>query len=365
VKIFVCANDAHLQDAIEQIRRVIPRAQIAGRLDGESVEPLPVHLRSAVQLGALKPVAPIARGDLVLDFASSAESPFDAASGVFFVHGDAFLKAAGVDPQSSKSYAHWLHDHGVVEESSQAYFQAMSDPHAIQAGARLVVNSFPKSGTIWLMAMIGKMLALPTDRHIYLTHVADIEIAAHSRNLCGCVGLVRDLRDVVLSWFHDVQRTDLQSGFSTPRYPTIEQFYFQYVLGKVNSSPQFYHGNLERWLDYLGARAVPIVRYEDLLSDPAQQLQRLANAWKFQVSEAMIKTAVANTRLESIAQNLSSGETYIAARLKSGHARTGVTGEWRTALPRDICRDIWHRFSGYMQRLGYHEEGDRYGPSPT
>ena len=358
MRLFVRADEADLADAVEAIRTAMPNARLAGRVVGVEVEPLPACGSSTRKRGGPVAALSISSGDAVLDFSASGANPFDAASGVFCVHGEAFLKAAGADPRSDKPYIHQLHDHGVAEESSDAYFQAIRDPSEIAAHDRIVVNSFPKSGTIWLMAMIGKMLTLPTDRHIYLTHLADIEIAAHTQHMIGSVGLVRDLRDVVLSWYHDVQRTDLQAGFSAPRYSTLEQFYSEYFLGKVRGSPQFYHGDLERWLDYLGARAMPIIRYEDLLSDPVQQLRRLINTWKLRVSDAMLDNAVANTQFESIEQNLSSGESYIQARLKSGHARTGRTGEWRTALPRDIASDIWHRFSGYMQRLGYCEEPD-------
>jgi len=359
VRLIISANKDCIHEAVEHIHRSIPLARIAGRLVGSEIVPLSELNGLSHDYHNTNPSSqPVSSGDVVLEFSESSLANLNAKSGVFVVDSKAFLKAASIPAGSGKRYINYLHDYGIIEESAEAFFRDVAHPRDIRAKDRFVVNSFPKSGTIWLMTMIGKMLRVSTDRHIYLTHTADIEIATHSKNLLGSVGLVRDLRDVVWSWYHDVQRTDLQAGFHSPRYPNVSKFYFEYFLGKVYESPQFYSGNLEKWLNYLGARAIPIIRYEDLISQPEKQLQRLAHIWKFDVSETTVKQVVTATQLDTMEQNLSTNDTYISQRLKLGHVRSGTSGEWRTALPSEITNDIWQRFSGYMHRLRYHKETD-------
>ncbi len=130
-----------------------------------------------------------------------------------------------------------------------------------------IVNSIPKSGTIWLIAILERVLGVQGRQQIVLSHVADIETDWGKPNNHGAVLLARDIRDVVVSWFHHATRSDIQMGFAEPRYPTIGAFYQEFFLGKIFGSDRYYRGDLEHWLDRASANYVPVLRYEQLIAD--------------------------------------------------------------------------------------------------
>ncbi|KJS38588.1 MAG: hypothetical protein VR74_05310 [Hyphomonas sp. BRH_c22] len=291
--------------------------------------------------------------DVILVFGDAERPEIDAVSRVFVVDGLKFLKAIGRGGRPGGDYLRSLVRSGPVEECFVSYSRAYKAPEAILPPERFFINSFPKSGTIWLMAMVGEALGISTDKHLYLVHGADVEVAYHSVSLIGGVALVRDLRDVVISWYHEALRNDHQSGFKMSRYPDVSSFYYGYFLGRVEGNPQYHFGDLARWINYLSARAIPIVRYEDMIQDAAGTLQWLFSFWRIGVDEAAVERAVSRTSLSEINHSYGQTDTYIGDRLRAGHARAGTAGGWKAELSQDVVDDIGNRFRSFQERFGY------------
>jgi len=221
-------------------------------------------------------------------------------------------------------------------------------------GDRLfIVNSMPKSGTIWMCAMLEALLGVKTNQQITVSHVGDIEDDWNKSNNHGAVALVRDMRDVVVSWFHNVKRTDLALGFAAPRYPTIDSFYNEHFLSTIRVNRRFYGGDFERWLDLLGANYIPIIRYEDLNADTPAALRKLATFWRIEVSDEALQRIAAQHALDTMERTVAGGTGYVAELVQGGHIRRGRCGGWQDELPEQIERDIDERFAGYQKRLGY------------
>ncbi|MBB36300.1 MAG: hypothetical protein CME88_05920 [Hirschia sp.] len=325
------------------LRRITPDAiheYIAWGVQGGAVQIVP---------DAPPPVA----SDVILVFGDAERPEIDAASRVFVVDGPAYLKAIGAGGNPGENYLRGLVRSGPVEECFASYSQARKSPEAISPPERLFINSFPKSGTIWLMAMIGEVLDISTDKHLYLVHGADVEVAYHSVGLIGGVALVRDLRDVVISWYHEALRNDEQSGFRMSRYPDVSSFYYGYFLGRVEGNPQYHFGDLGRWVNYLSARAIPFIRYEDMIGDAAGTLKWLLSFWRIDVDEASIERAVSRTSFSEINHSHGQADTYIGTRLKAGHVRSGTVGGWKGELPQNLVDDIGSRFRSFQERFGY------------
>ncbi|KKL67103.1 hypothetical protein LCGC14_2138350, partial [marine sediment metagenome] len=179
------------------------------------------------------------------------------------------------------------------EASRFALYTAERVPvSAVAPGDRLIVNSVPKSGSAWVIAMLGTLFGRSADHAPELVHVGDIRTASRGGPVFGVVVLVRDMRDVVLSWFHETRRNDLRAGFHAPRYPTVEAFYHEHLLGLMHSQPRFDHGPMTAWLDDVTAQGFPLIRYEDLSTDPQSCLTKLANFWKVDVPPERIADAV-------------------------------------------------------------------------
>lgn len=242
---------------------------------------------------------------------------------------------------------------GVPQIATDRFNSQPLVPGMVPRDRLFIVNSMPKSGTIWMCAMIEALLGVTTNRQITVSHVADLEDDWNKSNNHGAVALVRDMRDVVVSWFHNVQRTDLALGFAAPRYPTVESFYDEHFLGTIRVGRRFYGGDFERWLDLLGANYIPIIRYEDLSADTPAALRKLATFWRVEVSDETLQRVAAKHALDTMERTVAGGTGYVAELVRGGHIRRGRCGGWQDELPERIERDIDERFAGYQKRLGY------------
>ena len=233
----------------------------------------------------------------------------------------------------------------------EAYRRPRITPGEIAAERIFVVNSVPKSGTVWMIEMLADLLGLSPGRRVVLSHVADIHEDLSRHPVHSAVALVRDLRDVVVSWHHETLRADRAAGYAAARYPTVEAFYFEHLTGLLRLSPRFAHGRLEDWLDFVTGSGLPLVRYEDLVADSVAALGKVMRFWKIDVAEDAIARTAATHGFDASRTVVSSG--IIAPPLADGHRRRGVAGAWREELPEAVSRDISDRFGGFQSRLGY------------
>jgi len=241
-------------------------------------------------------------------------------------------------------------------DESFAFHRYTSKPisvHQIPRHKLFVVNSMPKSGTVWMIAMLERLLGVKARQQIKLSHVMDVGMDVKKPNVHGAVVLVRDLRDVVVSWYHDLARCDLRNGFAEPRYTDITEFYFDHMIGFLNGSSRYAFGDLERWIDLVTYNSFPVVRYEDLINDTPYWLKKVMNYWKISVTEDMIDEVANSFAFHRMQLTLSEHHGYIPDLVKSGHLRKGAAGSWESELPPLVAEDIQRRFSVYQQRLRY------------
>lgn len=216
-----------------------------------------------------------------------------------------------------------------------------------------IVNSMPKSGTVWMTAMLEDVLGVRAEEQITVSHVADLEDDWSKENNHGAVTLVRDMRDVVVSWFHDTTRTDRALGFAAPRYPNITAFYHELFVGTLLGTRRFYFGDLERWLNLVSAHYIPIVRYEDMVADTEVCLRKVMTFWRVEVSSDVLRQVVNDHALASMREKIGDRSGFVADLVNQGHIRRGRSGSWLEEMPEHIATDINQRFAGYQRRLGY------------
>jgi hypothetical protein len=216
-----------------------------------------------------------------------------------------------------------------------------------------IVNSLPKAGTVWMTAMLEALLGVRAQEQITVSHVADLEDDWNKENNHGVVTLVRDVRDVVVSWFHDVRRADRALGFAAPRYPDVTSFYHEYFLGTILGTKRFYFGDLERWLNLVTAHAIPLVKYEDMVANPEACLRKVLTFWRVEASAEAVQQVVRDHTFASMAERAHERTGFVGDMLRQGHLRRGECGGWRTELPEAVARDVSDRFASYQRRLGY------------
>lgn len=215
-----------------------------------------------------------------------------------------------------------------------------------------LINSMPKSGTLWVAAMLAAALPEGAQARVSFAHTYDglSELAAPE---VRCVVLVRDLRDIVVSWFNETQRNDLRAGYDAPRFPSIEAFYFEHLLGLLRASPRFGHGDFEPWLDLVSARAFPILRFEDLLVDPKKGLAKMMTFWKVTIPAKTISKIAQAHCFKAMARAKGGGGIPVERWISEGHLHRGQSGAWRNDMPERVEQDVSTRFASYQERLGY------------
>jgi hypothetical protein len=152
------------------------------------------------------------------------------------------------------------------------------------------IVSYPKSGNTWVRFLVANLLdSTPADFHSLETRVPTIykntsrQLASFARprvlksheyfdpRYPRVVYVVRDPRDVVVSYFH----YSLRKGF-IEESRSLEDFGQAFVNGRINTFGTW-HENLASWL---AARADSpsflLVRYEDLRVRCAPELARIA-----------------------------------------------------------------------------------------
>lgn len=233
----------------------------------------------------------------------------------------------------------------------EAYTRPSISVAEIPRDGVFIVNSVPKSGTVWMVEMLSDLLRLDPGRHFVLSHVADVHADIAQHRVLGTVALVRDLRDVVVSWFHETLRADRAAGFAAARYPTIDAFYFEMLLGYLRLSPRFGYGRLEEWLDFVTGSGLPLVRYEDLLADAGAALHKILRFWKIDMPATAIERTAALHAYDASLRAVS--PALINGLLAAGHRRKGVAGAWQEEMSEAVLRDISERFGAFQARLGY------------
>ena len=234
-------------------------------------------------------------------------------------------------------------------------YHTLSEPLHLPLPSQLVflVNSLPKSGSVWLCGMLEQALDISGSDRVRISHCADLVFDQNHPNLGGVVSLVRDMRDVVVSWFHDVANSDLRTGFERARYPDIASFYFECFVGLIGKSDRYFGGDLVGWIDRNCANYCPLIRYEDMIADPQQALNKVFNAWRIRVPEAQVEAAVRAFDASTLRKTLGPHDGYVGKMYRRGHLRKPGSGNWEDDLPLDVLKDIERRFADYQQRLGY------------
>jgi len=207
-------------------------------------------------------------------------------------------------------------------------------------------------------------------RVIHKEHVVrDVEAVLQ----CKVVYIVRDVRDVLVSWFFHCNRWVLSGG-----YVKKTGLYKRYFIREILKSSEILRGNIwsecliksrqflelfihrgyERvrigdWsnhVDYWRNRSgVVVVRYEDLLKDTESELRKILAALDISVEDEFLSRCILNQSFENRkSEFLRSGDDKNVKFLRSGQA-----GDWRSMLPPSVVIEVERRHARVMNECGY------------
>lgn len=232
------------------------------------------------------------------------------------------------------------------------------------------IVTYPKSGTTWLTFLIANMLrresGAPLDLQTCGRYVPEIN---GIYNRCGSlrdyaalpdprvfvahapytplfpkvVYMLRDPRDVLVSYYHHQRLTDPDFRDTLQDFAT-RRFHF----------PCPWDEHVAGWLLARRNPRILPVRYEDMLLNAAEVLGRVVRFAGIPCVEVDLLRAVEASRFERMR---SAEERFGFTGAKGSQAerfvRRGKSGGWRDELDDSTVRKIEARFGPVMRRVGY------------
>lgn len=246
-------------------------------------------------------------------------------------------------------------------------------------GRSVVVNesdafivSYPKSGNTWVRFLLANLIApgRPVDfssvhgiiPDIYRARALDLRATAAPRLLKSheyfdpryrrAVYVVRDPRDVVISYYHHHRRQETMPGsFSMERY--VRRF----IAGELDA-----YGS---WRDHVGSwlgarRHHPgflLVRYEDLSAAPERELRRMIDFLQLPCHKQSLADVIERCSFEEMRRlerfQVEITRTLEPRRARMPFVRSAKVGGWTVELDPKLAGCIVEAWGEAMADLGY------------
>jgi hypothetical protein len=221
-----------------------------------------------------------------------------------------------------------------------------------RADAKIVVFGLPKSGNVWLVSLLSDYTGLqPIDPFtdtdacgVGMCHLPYSEDIASRADFIHGVYLVRDLRDVIVSYFWNAQTEWFQKTLPSFHYSTIEQFYYEWFLPRIVP----FHCILTH-AEGFTTRGVPPILYERLYDDPAGELGRLIKRLGLHFDPERVAKVVERNTIDRLRKSGKQLDVFVP----STHFRKGGYGHYRQELPPKIIAHVNEIFGDVLKRWGY------------
>lgn len=214
----------------------------------------------------------------------------------------------------------------------------------------LLLAVYPKSGSTWLSFLIASALTardvdfdlvrelapglgrqrvapslLPGGGRLVMSHDRPRSFVPGERPQVLC--LVRDGRDVAVSYFHHLRRRGIDTG-------DFSSFVDLFLAGRV-SPYGTWHNHVRRWQESAKrSSTVLILRYEDLLTDPLTSLTEVVKVFDLPVGEDALRAAIeaaapgAMREKESTSRRISNSTVDKSVSF----VRSATAGQWRDSF---------------------------------
>jgi hypothetical protein len=184
------------------------------------------------------------------------------------------------------------------------------------------------------------------------THNANIRVGGRRlippRLTRAAIYLIRDPRDMVLSYAdHFDLGLDAAAGvIASPRnrVPSNSRTVMQF--------PGDWSGHVRSWVRARDIRVL-VLRYEDMLADPAVQFERVLRHIGAPVDARVLAQATGFSSFGALAAQEAASGFREKGSTQARFFRKGVSGQWRDALPDDIVARIAADHGAVMKRFGY------------
>ena len=175
----------------------------------------------------------------------------------------------------------------------------------------------------------------------------------NSKNTIGFIYLVRDPRDVVLSYSKHLNKST-EDTFHIMKHNSYEQMPHQGNMTKQVMMGSW-SDNYKSWRDYNSVKKI-IIKYEDLLLNPYETFFKIINYLNkingLTIDREMIRKSIDNTSFKNL-QNLEKKFGFKEKKKEGVFFRKGKSGNWKNELDKKITFQIEQAFEEDMKELNY------------
>lgn len=242
----------------------------------------------------------------------------------------------------------------------------------------IFLTSYPRSGNTWTRFLVGNLVH--TEEAVEFLNVERLvpDMYKHSdrylRNLPRprilkshevfdprykrIIYIVRDPRDVAVSNYHWEMK---QRAFADAC--PIENFVPDWIAGKVWDRLGNWGDHVTSWMSTRGDReGFQILRYEDLIEDPARELVKVARLLGIEPTKERLTRAAELSSADRMKKLESTqGKKWVQTRYTrqdKPFVRKAASGGWRAVLPPQSVAEIEAAWGHIMISLGYQLSGD-------
>jgi hypothetical protein len=165
--------------------------------------------------------------------------------------------------------------------------------------------------------------------------------------------IVRDPRDVAVSMYHySIKRKNIPDGFE------MEEFVPRFMAGEFLEDWGIWDEHVSSWYaTRQGKNGFLLLRYEDMLSDPAAALTKVAAFMNLDVGDGVLARAVqlsSSEQMRELEKRQSSLWTLTKdTRPDIAFVRKARSGTWESELPPAAVQRIERAWAPLMRTLGY------------
>lgn len=227
-----------------------------------------------------------------------------------------------------------------------------------------LVVGFPRSGTTWLSEMLSSYYNLPRPSHYYLPLAFGSIIHTHASPSCKfrkVYYIVRDGRDVYVSWYFQVQQmlknkgfqwmikkkhgNELQLAETVEEHKTnLRRFIVRHAREKMN-----WQEHTRRWCNFIkNRRNVPMLRYEDLRIDGTRVLYEAIKVVDGKCDRKVLTDIMNQHAFDRMSRrDTSQHGTFL---------RKGAVGDWKNYFTRESALAFEDTMGEALYQLGYESD---------
>lgn len=235
--------------------------------------------------------------------------------------------------------------------------------------------SYPKSGSTWLRFLIASLKCgqEPVDFTNVDQVIPDIyqdvekKLQAFERpriiksheyfdpRYKKVIYIVRDPRDVAVSYYYHHIKQNLM-----PNDLCIEEFVGRFLAGTLDPYRSWRDHVSGWWRARTDGSNLLLLRYEDLSRFAEDELRRVAEFLRLEVSETQLRAAIERCSFQEM-RRLEQRQAHLNERLRSSRReilfiRSATVGGWRREMPTAAAERITRAWSGTMAECGYGDD---------